>query len=664
MSEATALFPLVRPVYPERPDDPPENPLDEFGERVAGAISRGIRARRALRTDFVARVRENEAGLAGLDGGALRSAALDIGKLLRRDGFRADLVARAFAIVSTASQRVLGKRHFDVQLLGGWILLQGMVAEMETGEGKTLTATLPACTAALAGLPVHVITVNDYLVVRDAEITRPLYEALGLTVGVVTENQQPPERQAAYACNITYGTNKTIVFDYLRDRITLASRNSSLRLQLEKLGGDGSRVRKLLLRGLNFAIVDEADSVLVDEARTPLIISAPAETGDEERVALQGIEIGRQLVEVEDFTADRSQKKVTLTEAGRLHLERLCTALGGVWAGLMRREELATQALSALHLFARDEHYLIRDGKIEIIDEYTGRTMADRSWERGLHQLVEAKEGCKITAPKEPLSRISYQRFFRRYKLLCGMTGTGSEVAGELGAVYGLPIVKIPTNRPGRRVVLPERVFATESEKWDAIVRRVKEVHEMGRPVLLGTRSVAASEQASRLLDEAKIPHRVLNAKQDREEADIVASAGERGRNTIATNMAGRGTDIKLAEDVAAVGGLHVILSERHDSERIDRQLAGRCARQGDPGFFEPILSVQDSIMAVAGATAGAALAKLMAGLGPERAAKLGSAAIRLAQRHAERSHSRVRRELLKMDQQMGKTLAFSGSHE
>ena len=658
------MFPLVRPVYPERIDNPPESRLDEFGERIRGGLSRAWRARRALRTDFVARVRDHEKALAGMDVPALREAAREAGKLLRRDGFEPDPAARAFAIVCATAQLVLGKRHFDVQLQGGWILLQGMIAEMETGEGKTLTATLPACTAALAGVHVHVMTVNDYLVVRDAEITRPLFEALGLSVGVVTEDQAPPERQAAYACNITYGTNKTIVFDYLRDRITLSSRNSALRLQLEKLGGASSRVARLLLRGLTFVIVDEADSVLVDEARTPLIISAPAESGDEERVALQGMDMARQLVEGRDFRVDRGARQVTLTESGRLHVERLCAELGGVWTGLLRREELATQALSALHLFERDEHYLVRDGKIEIIDEYTGRTMADRSWERGLHQLVEAKEGCKITAQKEPLSRISYQRFFRRYLLLSGMTGTGSEVAGELGAVYGLPIVRIPTNRPSRRVVLPERVYPTEKAKWEAIVRRVREVNALGRPVLLGTRSVAASELASRLLEAAGIEHRVLNAKQNKEEADIVARAGERGRVTIATNMAGRGTDIKLAEDVAELGGLHVILSERHDSERIDRQLAGRCARQGDPGYFEPILSMEDFLMSILGRPARAALAGLMRGMGPDAGSRLGSLCIRLAQRHAERAHSRVRRQLLKADQQLGKTLAFSGSHE
>lgn len=664
MSEVTGLTEVVRSVYPERPDNPPDGWLDEFGERYLGKISRHARARRALKTDLVAQVRAYEPDLVALDLLALRTAALDIGKALRRDGFRIDLVARAFAIISAVSERVLGKRHFDVQLQGGWIMLQGMIAEMETGEGKTLTATLPTCTAALAGIPVHVITVNDYLVTRDAELTRPIYEALGLTLGIVTEQQTPPERQAAYACNITYGSNKIIVFDYLRDRVTLASQNSSLRLRLEKLGGATSRTSRLLMRGLTFAIVDEADSVLIDEARTPLIISAPVEKGDQERIAQQGLHLARQLVESVDFTVHFSDRKIALTESGRLRVAHLSEGLGGIWTGLMRREEMATQALSALHLFFLDDHYLVRDGKIEIIDENTGRTMTDRSWEKGLHQLVEAKEGCEVTAPKEPLSRISYQRFFRRYLLLSGMTGTASEVAAELGDVYGLPIVKVPTNRPSKRVIFPERVFATEAEKWETVIRRVKEVHQLGQPLLLGTRSVAASEHASQLLTQAGLDHRVINAKQDQEEADVVAGAGQRGRITIATNMAGRGTDIQLAADVPEIGGLHVILSERYDSKRIDRQLAGRCARQGDPGYVELLLSLEDSLMSVVSPRLRRLLKYLMAGLGSKLGQKSAAIGIRLTQIFVEKFHSRSRKALLKSDHQMGKNLAFSGKNE
>jgi preprotein translocase subunit SecA len=388
------------------------------------------------------------------------------------------------------------------------------------------------------------------------------------------------------------------------------------------------------------------------------------EKGDQERIAQEGLQLAKQLVEGKDFITHVSDRKVALTDAGRARVAQLCEGLGGIWTGLMRREEMATQALSALHLFFLDDHYLVRDGKIEIIDENTGRTMADRSWERGLHQLVEAKEGCEVTAPKEPLSRISYQRFFRRYLLLSGMTGTASEVAGELGDVYGLPVVKIPTNRPNKRFIFPERVFVTEAEKWDAVIRRVKEVHKLGQPLLLGTRSVAASEHASQLLTQAGLDHRVINAKQDQEEADVVAGAGQRGRITIATNMAGRGTDIQLAEDVPAIGGLHVILSERYDSKRIDRQLAGRCARQGDPGFVESLLSLEDSLMSVVSPRLRRVLEYLMVILGSKLGQKSGAVGIRITQIFVERFHSRSRKELLKSDHQMGKNLAFSGKNE
>lgn len=664
MSKSSALMPLVRPIYPERVDQLPDGWLEEFFERWRGRVARGIRKRGAARMRFVKRVRTMEVEFLGMDLDALRVAATNAGRQLRSQGFRSEPVARAFAVICEVAARVLGKRYFDVQLLGGWVMLQGMVAEMETGEGKTLTATLAACTAALAGIPVHVITVNDYLVSRDAETTRALYEALGLTVGVVLEDQTPVEHQMAYTCNIVYGTNKTIVFDYLRDRIALASHNDTLRLQLEKLGREHARASQLLLRGLVFAIVDEADSVMVDEARTPLIISAPAEAGDQERIAKQAIEIASGLKDRVDFLVDLVDRRVTLTDAGRAHLSPIAKSLGGVWTGVMRREELIVQSLTALHLFACDEHYLIRDGKIEIIDEHTGRTMTDRSWERGMHQLVEAKEGCEITAPKEPLSRISYQRFFRRYMLLSGMTGTASEVADELGTVYGLAVVKIPTHRPCQRRLMQDRIFVCMDEKWTHIVQRIRQVHESGRPVLLGTRSVAASEHASRLLDEAGMPHQLLNAKQDREEAAIVARAGELGRITIATNMAGRGTDVKLADGVADLGGLHVILSERFDSKRIDRQLAGRCARQGDPGCVEAILSLEDALVLVLPRRLGTTLMWVCGIAGSALGSRLGSISLRLIQRLVERNHSRIRRDLLKMDQRMGKTLAFSGNYE
>ena len=658
-----ALLPLVRPVYPERRDRPPGGRLERVGDQVLGRLSRAWRTRGALDRGFVARVRSLEPEYRALDATGVRQAAAAQGRVLRRQGLTDATVAGAFALVASTAARTLGKQPYDVQLLGGRVLLRGMVAEMDTGEGKTLTATLPAATAALAGIGVHVITVNDYLAKRDAELTRPLYEALGLSVGVVLEDQSAEARRAAYGCQVVYGTNKTIVFDYLRDRIALAGRPGSLRMRLQRLGGRDAGAGRLLLRGLAFAIVDEADGVLVDEARTPLIISAPSGSGDEERVAREAVELGRCMQAGRDFMVETAERRIRLTKAGRQQLDAFAVERGGLWAGRLRREELAVQALGALHLYRRDEHYLVRDGRVEIVDEYTGRTMADRSWERGLHQMVEAKEGCEISARKEPLSRISYQRFFRRYLLLSGMTGTAREVAGELGSVYGLPVVRIPTHRPGQRVVRPTRVFASAGAKWAAIVDRVRSLHEADVPVLVGTRSVAASEHASRLLEAAGLAHQVLNAKQDGEEAAIVARAGERGRITLATNMAGRGTDIALGEGVAALGGLHVILTERHDTGRVDRQLAGRCARQGDPGCFEALVSLEDPLTeALPGPLRWlAALAlRLPAPLGQW----LAEGFVRHAQRRAERSHSRARRAMLRADQHSGSTLAFSGTQE
>jgi len=665
MSEAGSLLTLDSPVYPERAESPPEGWLEEQSDHWLGALARARRVARVQRTDIAAEVRRARPACDALGLPALPDAARDLSQLLRRDGFTPALVARAFALAGRAALLTKGLQPFDVQLAGAWVMLHGMVAEMETGEGKTLTATLPACAAALAGVPVHVITVNDYLVQRDAETMRPVYEALGLTVGVVTEDLPPHERQAAYGCHIVYASNKTVVFDYLRDRILLGTQTHALQLQLDKLAGAQSRVRRLLLRGLRFAIVDEADSVLVDEARTPLIISAPTDADDEARVAAQGIALAQQLQPQADYTLHLDERKVVLTDAGRRTVARLCEALGGVWAGLLRREELATQALSALHLFERDHHYLVRDGKVQIIDEYTGRVMADRSWERGLHQLIEAKEGCEVTAQKEPLARISYQRFFRRYQLLSGMTGTAQEVAGELGQVYGLSVVRIPTHRPSLRQTLPERVYGSAAEKWQAIGERVQAVHATGRPVLLGTPSVAASERASAVLTALGLDHQVLNAKQDGSEADIVAAAGQRGRITIATNMAGRGTDIKITPEVAALGGLHVILSERHDAQRIDRQLAGRCARQGDPGVFEAMLSLDDALVKQwDGRALAAAVVAWVRRSSRSATDRRRVLLIRRAQRRIERAHSQVRRALLKLDRQVGNLLAFSGRPE
>jgi preprotein translocase subunit SecA len=664
MSEVLSAPALFDGIYPERRELPGEEWLDRMGAAVTGRVLRALRSRPGRVDSIVGAAARHEERFRGLDSARLGEATRELKRRLRREGLQDELVAEAFALVRETADRVLGMRHFDVQLKGGWILLNGMVAEMQTGEGKTLTATLAACTAALAGIPVHVITVNDYLVERDCATLKPIYEALGLTAAAATAEMDHRARQAAYACDVVYCTNKTVVFDYLRDRILLATGASDLHLRLEKLYGPDARSRRLLLRGLHYAIVDEADSVLIDEARTPLIISTEVAPGDEAVVAAQALDLARQLVLGEDFVIVRSERRVALTETGHQRVVDLCKALGGVWAGALRRDELITQALSALHLFERDDHYLVRDGKIQIVDEHTGRVMADRSWGQGLHQLIESKEGVEITPRKESLARISYQRFFRRYLHLSGMTGTAAEVAGELGSVYGLAVVRVPTHRPSRRIRRRDVIVDTEAEKWRRITDRVAELHAAGVPVLLGTRSVASSEVANRLLEERGIAHSVLNAKQDKEEAAIVERAGEAGRITIATNMAGRGTDIKLAPGVAEAGGLHVILSERHEAGRIDRQLEGRCSRQGDPGHFEAILSLEDPLLEP---YRGGLLEWLMGRL-LRLAPALDEVARRrwidLAQWRTERAQSRVRRELLKSDKQMENILSFSGRAE
>jgi len=607
-------------------------------------------------------------GLERLSDEDLRRRSEPLRQRLRMEGFTIPLVGEAFALIREASSRIMGMRHFDCQLMGGYAILKGLLAEMETGEGKTLVATLPAATAALAGIPVHVITVNDYLTDRDAGLMGNLYRFFGLTVGCVIHDKTPPQRRAAYSCDITYCTNKEVVFDYLRDRITLGDSAGELELHAEHLARRDGRSERLLLRGLHFAIVDEADSVLVDEARTPLIISRTESSVDEERSMRQALDLAKNLVEKEHYTihyeADQGLRAVLVTDRGREEIKTLTEPMGTVWQSPIRREELIRKALTALYLYRRDEHYLVQEGKIQIIDEFTGRVMPDRSWEGGLHQLIEIKEGCEVTGQRETVARISYQRFFRRYMKLSGMTGTAREVRRELWSTYGLPVVPVPTNRPLKRRIVPDEVFRTLDEKYDRVAERVAQLHRQDVPVLLGTRTVAASEHVSRLLEARGIPHQVLNAKQDREEANIVAQAGEPGRVTIATNMAGRGTDIILAPNLAERGGLHVVMTERHEAGRIDRQLAGRCGRQGDPGTCEVFISLEDPLIREGyRGFAGGTVLWLSKG-GSALWKPLGREAMRAAQRRVERVHAGVRKRLLRYDEERSDTLSFSGRSE
>jgi preprotein translocase subunit SecA len=583
---------------------------------------------------------------------------------LRRDGFTPELVGQSFALVREAASRTIGRRHYDVQLMAGWALVQGKMAEMETGEGKTIAATLAASAVAFAGYPVHVITVNDYLAQRDAEEMGPLYRFLGLSVGAVVQGMPKPARRQAYACSVTYCTNKELAFDYLRDRVALARRSSKLHLSLEKLRGRAARDEELVLRGLCFGLVDEADSVFVDEARTPLILSSSAGAADEKTQCEQTLAFARQLSAGGDYVIDLAGRSVSLTAAGRDKVSDLATDLGGVWTSVRAREELITQALSALILFRRDQHYVVSDGKVQIVDESTGRVMPDRSWERGLHQLIEVKEQCEPTERRETLARLTYQRLFRRYIRLAGMTGTAREVTREIRRVYGLQTVRIPLHRQSRREYGVPVVCETRTEKWRRVAATVERLAVFGgRPVLIGTRSVQASEEISEVLREHGIQHALLNAKQDEEEAHVIALAGQASRVTVATNMAGRGTDIRLGEGVAERGGLHVILTEYHESRRVDRQLFGRCGRQGDPGSCEAIVSLEDEIYAVYAASATGVVERL--GRIGARLPEAFHGGLRwLAQFRAERRNREIRMQNLRHDRRLDSVLAFSGRGE
>jgi preprotein translocase subunit SecA len=648
----------------------PQRPASDDGrfERMLAGMVRGVRpppaARRGSWRKFLRQVNSHSDALADAGKNRIGDYIENARRELHNDGLTRSAIARAFAVVREVAEREVGMRHFDVQLIGGWIMMEGMMAEMRTGEGKTLAATLPACTAALTGIPVHVVSVNDYLVTRDAEEMAPVYNALGLTVGTITEEMDPDARRQAYACDITYCSNKQLVFDYLKDKLALGTGDPGLKLKLESLHSEQPRMDRLLLRGLYYAIVDEADSVLIDEARTPLILSAQSQGEEQIKVCRQALFLAGQLREGVDFQLHPRERQLEILDRGEDRLEEIAEPLGGLWSGERRRRELVSQALSAKHLFLRDKQYLVRDDKIQIIDEHTGRVMADRAWERGLHQMIECKENVELTSNRETLARISYQRFFRRYLRLGGMSGTLEEVKSELWSVYGIGVVAVPTNRPMIRVQRPDRTYRRAVQKWTAIVKRIRAVHQRGRPVLVGTGSVEDSEHLSRLLKRVKLKHQVLNAHQDEQEAEIVACAGEKGRITVATNMAGRGTDIKLGPGVKELGGLHVIASERNIARRIDRQLAGRSGRQGDPGSCEAILSLEDELV---GLYFGDGVRNLLSAIGRKNRPVprwVSSLLVALPQRMLERYHRRVRRELLKVDEQQGKMLAFTGAPE
>jgi len=574
------------------------------------------------------------------------------------------LLVEAYALAREAARRTLNMRHFDVQLLGGIAMFHRSIVEMQTGEGKTLAATLPLYLNALTGRGCHLATVNDYLARRDAEWMGPIYKLLGMSAGVVQTEMSRPQRRKAYACDITYGTAKEFGFDFLRDRLLLRRiREGRTDLLGEMMGAGGARGgEKPVQREPYFALVDEADSILIDEARTPLIISAlPTE---EERLAVEcykwAASAAPEFEEDEDYEFDHEKRTVELTREGRQKVRTLSKPAALDAVGMVNIYEYVERAILVAREYHLDRQYVVRDGEVVIVDEFTGRLAEGRKWREGIHQAVEAKQGVKVTVATGQAARITVQDYFLRYERLAGMTGTATDSARELRRIYRCHVVPIPTNRPMIRQALPTRIFGTAEAKWQAIVEEVCRLHAQGRPVLIGTRSIDKSEHLSRLLAEQGIEHQVLNARHIAEEADIVARAGLPGKVTVSTNMAGRGTDIKLGDGVAELGGLHVICTEMHDARRIDRQLMGRCGRQGDPGSHRQYLALDDDLV--------------LSGLGPKKARRLEQLGrqdhdpfdrleylFRRAQRKVERRHYRQRRSLMyyekerkKMQRQMG----------
>ena len=563
----------------------------------------------------------------------LRAKTDEFKERLKNGATLDDILPEAFAVVREASMRTIGLKHFREQLIGGIVLHQGRISEMKTGEGKTLVATLPAYLNALSGEGVHIVTVNDYLAKRDREWMGQIYEFLGLTVGVIVHDLDEDERKAAYGSDITYGTNNEFGFDYLRDNMVIYKEE---------------RVQ----RGLNFAVVDEVDSILIDEARTPLIISGQGEKSTEfYRVADYFV---KTLKNETDFTVDEKANSVILTDDGVLKAEKYFNLENYADPQNMEIQHHVAQALKGNYMMKIDKDYMVKDGEVIIVDEFTGRLMEGRRYSDGLHQAIEAKENVKVERESKTLATITFQNYFRMYKKLSGMTGTALTEEIEFREIYGLDVVVIPTHMPVIRMDNPDLVFKTVKGKYNAIVEEIKETYGKGQPVLVGTVSIEKSEVLSALLKKQGVPHQVLNAKYHEKEAEIISHAGEKGMVTIATNMAGRGTDIKLGDGVVEVGGLKIIGTERHESRRIDNQLRGRSGRQGDPGSSTFYISLEDDLMRIFGSDRLQGLVDRL-GLDENEAieSKMVSSAIENAQKKVEGNNFDIRKTLLGYDNVM-----------
>lgn len=601
-----------------------------FIQRLIGNNSaREIKKMRAI----VDEINGLESSLSGLSDSSLAAKTQEFKKRLADGETLDDILPEAFAVVREASKRVLGMRHFDVQLIGGITLHRGNIAEMRTGEGKTLVATLPVYLNALTGKGVHVVTVNDYLAKRDSEWMGKLYRALGLSVGLIVANLDYNQRKLAYASDITYGTNNEFGFDYLRDNMVI-------------------HAEQMVQRPLNYAIVDEVDSILIDEARTPLIISGPGERSTDSYYTLA--KVVPQLVAGEDYTIDEKQKTIAPTESGIAKVEKMLKIENLYDSANLELNHLLNASLRAYAMMHRDKDYVVKDGQVVIVDEFTGRLMFGRRYSDGLHQAIEAKEGLKVERESQTLASITFQNYFRMYEKLAGMTGTAKTEEQEFNNIYGLEVYEIPPNKPLLRKDLPDLIFKTKKAKYKAVVKDVVERHKKGQPVLVGTTSITQSEQLSDMLLKSGVPHNVLNAKHHEKEAEIVANAGQRGMVTIATNMAGRGTDISLGEGVAELGGLHILGTERHESRRIDNQLRGRSGRQGDPGSSQFFLSLEDDLMRIFGADN---ISGMMDKLGMEEDEpiehSLITKSIERAQKKVENHNFNIRKYILEYDDVM-----------
>lgn len=637
--------------------------LDAVVDRMVGRARR----RNSLLSRLRAEADEVDALAAkykGLSEAALRNQLADFRASFRRhpDDGQGALVP-ALAAIREAAERTTQLRPFPVQLMGALALRKGYLAEMATGEGKTLTAAVAAVVAGWTRRPCHIVTVNDYLAQRDAEWLGPLYEFCGVSVGYVTGPMPAAARALGYSRDVTYTTSKEVVADFLRDRLRLGKWHLPARRMIRHLAQPADFARDgMVMRGLHTALIDEADSVLIDEAVTPLIISGAEDDCDGDEAYRLAWAFAMSLQPETDYRIDVRYREIELLPAGRSKLQNSRVEMPALFRGPARQIELIKQALTARDFFLKGKQYVVQDEKVVIVDEFTGRLMPMRRWRDGLHQMIEAKEGVEISPRDQTLARVSFQQFFRFYRKLSGMTGTAREAAAEFWHIYRLPVIAIPTNKPCVRRELPDRVFPDWESKWNAVVAEIARLHAEGRPVLIGTRNITASEKLALLLVDQALPCNLLNATRHREEAQIIASAGYAGKITIATNMAGRGTDIKLGLGVAEKGGLHVLATERHEARRIDRQLYGRAARQGDPGSAQAFISAQDELLTrFVPELIGRRLdrAARRKGKGTQR---LAGAAFRYAQFVAQRQAFKQRKKVLQFDTWLAESLSFAGS--